>query len=268
MDLIERMTRYLVAQNCAESTIRTYRQALKLILKRHTQFEFYNSTQLINVMNEVEDPIYRSSIRNIIMKVHRDMLGKNINIPFIKKPQRLQDVYTHEEVKKIFAQIHNPKHIAIARLLYVEGMRVGEVVNIQIKDCNKEDKSIFIRATKNKRDYKKYLDDSTIEALTAYCIWLKKRRFTLKKYLFEGCDNNQYAKRSIQELMSAAIEKAGLPHKGSCHVFRRSSSVWKIENGWSLKHIAASLNNSEKTVAKYYALVRPDYLKSLPKPAV
>ncbi len=84
--------------------------------------------------------------------------------------------------------------------------------------------------------------------------------------MFEGVDNNQYAKRSIQEIMRTAIKKAGLPIEGSCHVFRRSSSVWKIENGWSIKHIAASLNNTEKTVAKYYALVRPDYLKSLPKP--
>lgn len=154
MDLINRMIRYLVAQNCAESTIKTYRQTLALLLRSHPQFEFYNSEQLINVMNEIKDPIYRSSIRNIIMKVHRDMLGKNVCIPFIKKPERLQDVYTHEEVKKIFAQIHNPKHIAIARLLYVEGMRVGEVVNILKSDCNKADKSIFIRATKNNKDYK------------------------------------------------------------------------------------------------------------------
>lgn len=268
MNLENRMIQYLKVQGCALSTIKTYVGILRIILKFHPDFENYNSQKLIEVMNTIQDPITRSNYRNVILKVHRDMLGRHVNIPFIKKPERLQKVYTHDEVKKIFATIVNKKHESLARLLYVEGMRVGEVVSVLVTDCNKEDKSIFIRGTKNKRDYKKYLDDSTIKCLSEYCLWLKERKVKLKKYLFEGMDNNQYSKRSIQEIMTHAIEKSGLDKRGSCHVFRRSNATWKIESGWSLKHIAASLNNTEKTVSKYYALVRPDYIESLPKPNI
>ncbi len=268
MNLENRMIQYLKVQGCALSTIKTYVGILRIILKFHPDFENYNSQKLIEVMNTIQDPITRSNYRNVILKVHCDMLGRHVNIPFIKKPERLQKVYTHDEVKKIFATIVNKKHESLARLLYVEGMRVGEVVSVLVTDCNKEDKSIFIRGTKNKRDYKKYLDDSTIKCLSEYCLWLKERKVKLKKYLFEGMDNNQYSKRSIQEIMTHAIEKSGLDKRGSCHVFRRSNATWKIESGWSLKHIAASLNNTEKTVSKYYALVRPDYIKSLPKPNI
>lgn len=268
MNLENRMIQYLKVQGCALSTIKTYRNILQLIERGHPDFENYNSQKLIEVMNGVPDIITRSNYRNVILKVHRDMLGKQINIPFIKKPERLQKVYTHEEVKKIFATITNKKHEAMARLLYVEGMRVGEIVSILLCDCNKDDKSIFIRGTKNKKDYKKYLDDSTISCLSEYCLWLKEKRISLRKYLFEGNEFNQYSKRSIQEIMSNAIKKSGLDKRGSCHVFRRSNATWKIESGWSLKHIAASLNNTEKTVSKYYALVRPDYIKSLPKPSL
>lgn len=268
MDLENRMIQYLKVQGCADSTIKSYRDVLRLILRFHPEFENYDSYKLISIMNGVPDPITRSNYRNVILKVHRDMLGRHINIPFIKKPERLQKVYTHEEVKKIFATIKNIKHEAIARLLYVEGMRVGEVVSILLADCNKEDKSIFIRGTKNKKDYKKYIDDSTLKCLSEYCDWIRGRNIKLKKYLFEGLRCDQYSKRSIAEIMTHAIEKAGLDKRGSCHVFRRSNATWKIESGWSLKHIAASLNNTEKTVSKYYALVRPDYVKTLPKPAV
>lgn len=268
MNLENRMIDYLKVQGCALSTIISYRNVLRLILRHHTGFENYNSQKLIEVMNAIPDPITRSNYRNVILKVHRDMFGKQINIPFIKKPERLQKVYTHDEVKKIFATIVNKKHEAIARLLYVEGMRVGEVVSILKTDCDKEDKSIFIRGTKNKRDYKKYLDESTVKCLSEYCDWLRERRIFLKKYLFEGLRCVQYSKRSIQEIMTHAIEKSGIDKRGSCHVFRRSNATWKIESGWSLKHIAASLNNTEKTVSKYYALVRPDYIKSLPKPTI
>jgi integrase len=262
------MKRYLSAEGCAMSTITVYSNTLSMLLKIHPDFDKYNSEQLVYILSEIKDPIYRSSIRNVVLKVHRDMLGKSINIPFIKKPERLQGVYTFDEVKKIFSYIHNAKHLAIAKLLYIEGFRVGEVVSILKCDCDKSDKSILIRETKNKKDYKKYLDDSTVIALSNYCGWLKERNFTIKKYLFEGMDNNQYSKRSIQEFMRAAIKNAGLPIKGSCHVFRRSSSTWKLEAGWSVQHIAASLNNTPKTVSKYYAYVRPDYLRTLLKPAM
>lgn len=253
-------------ENLAESTIREYMKQYDAIKNRYFDFDDWNNEQCISYLASIKDAVYRNHQRNIVLKVHRDLLGKHLNIPFIKKPVRLQKVYTHEEVKKIFACINNKKHEAIARLLYVEGMRVGEVVNILIADCNKEDKSIFIRGTKNKKDYKKYLDESTVKCLSEYCEWLRVRGIRLNKYLFEGNDNNQYSRRSIQEIMSHAIVKSGLDKRGSCHVFRRSNATWKIENGWPLKHIAESLNNTEKTVAKYYALVRPDYVKSLPKP--
>lgn len=262
------MIQYLKVQGCAFSTIKTYIGVLRLILKYHPEFENYNSQKLIEIMNGIPDPITRSNYRNVILKVHRDMFGKHINIPFIKKPERLQKIYTHEEAKKIIGTIVNLKHKAIARLLYVEGMRVGEIVSILKSDCNKEDKSIFIRGTKNKKDYKKYLDSSTVDSLNQYCDYLRNMKIGLKKYLFEGQRCVQYSKRSIQQIMTAAIKKSGLDNRGSCHVFRRSNATWKIENGWSPKHIAASLNNTEKTVNKYYALVRPDYIKSLPKPSV
>lgn len=251
----------------ADSTIRTYRSVLRVIMQSHPNFEFYDRWQLIGVMADIKDPIYRNSIRNVILKVHKDMLNKDVDIPLIKKPQRLTNVYTLDEVKKIFSQIKNAKHLAIAYLLYVEGMRVGEVVSILKDDCSKQDKIILIRNTKNKSDYIKYIDDSTIAVLESYCEWLRVRRWGLKKYLFENRQGYAYSKRSIQQFMKKAIIDSGLKVYGSCHVFRRSNAVWKIENGWSPKHIAASLNNSEKTVNKYYALVRPDYLKTLPKPA-
>lgn len=267
VDLVTRMKRYLSAEGCVLSTITVYSNALSMLLKTHPDFENYNSEQLVYLLSEIKDPIYRSSIRNVVLKVHRNMLSKSVNIPFIKKPERLQGIYSHDEVKLIFSKITNTKHIAIAKLLYIEGFRVGEVINVLLSDCNKKEKCITIRGTKNKKDYVKYLDDSTMLALSEYCNWLKIRGFTLKKYLFEGFSNCQYSKRSIQEFMRDAIKKTGLQVKGSCHVFRRSSSVWKLEAGWDIKYIAASLNNSEKTCSKFYAQVRPDYLKTLPKPA-
>ena len=92
MNLENRMLQYLKVQGCAESTMKTYKDVLRLMIKLHPNFENYDSCQLISIMNSIPDPITRSNYRNVILKVHRDMLGKQINIPFIKKPERVQKI--------------------------------------------------------------------------------------------------------------------------------------------------------------------------------
>ena len=73
MTLENRMIQYLKVQGCADSTILSYRNILRLILRLHPDFENYNSQKLIEIMNAIPDPITRSNYRNVILKVHRDM---------------------------------------------------------------------------------------------------------------------------------------------------------------------------------------------------
>ena len=51
-----------------------------------------------------------------------------------KKAQKLPEVFTQEEVKKILASIKNVKHKLLLGLMYSSGLRVSEVVNVKIQD--------------------------------------------------------------------------------------------------------------------------------------
>lgn len=264
-DLKYKMLRYMSAEELAESTIIVYSSCYEKIKSEVKTFENRGSSFWIEYLSNIHDPINRNNYRSVILKVCRDVLNENLKLPIVKRPVRLQAVYTLEEVNLIFAQIKNPKHYAIASLLFVEGFRVGEVLSVKLSDCNKKDGSITLRETKNGKDYKKHLDETTITAIREYYKWLLPAEKT-KVYLFEGWTNQQYTSSSVQQFMKKAIRTSGLPVKGACHIFRRSNAVWKIENNWSVQHIAASLNNSPKTASKYYALIRPEYLKTLQKP--
>lgn len=52
ISLENRMIQYLKVQGCALSTIKTYSDVLRLILKSHSGFENYNSQKLIEVIGE------------------------------------------------------------------------------------------------------------------------------------------------------------------------------------------------------------------------
>jgi len=253
------------AEGLAENTITLYSHVYSKLKHEVVELENRGNSFWIDYLAGIPDAIYRNNIRSVVLKVCRDVLGENLKLPLVKRPVRLQPVYSLEEVRLIFAQIKNRKHIAISKLLFTESMRVGEVVSIRLSDCNKSDGSIILRDTKNGKDYKKYLDKTTIEAINNYFKSLRADEKP-KTYLFEGWNNQQYTTSSIRQLMNKATVKAGIDAKGSCHIFRRSASVWKIEQGWGVPHLAASLNNSQKTASKYYSLVRPEYLATLQKP--
>lgn len=261
-----RMIRYMVAEQLADSTIERYGFVYEKL--KHEKKELLNRGNFfwVDYLASIGDPVYRNVIRSVVLKLCRDTFGENLKLPSVNVPVRIQPVYNIEEVSKIFSRIKNPKHYAIAMLLFTESMRVNEVLSIRLKDCCKADGSVMLRNTKNGSDYKKFLDKITIEAIHKYLVWAKINNELPKELLFEGWGNKKYSPTSVRMFMKKAMRLACMEVKGSCHIFRRSASVWKCENDWSVTHLAASLNNSPRAAQKYYALVRPEFLSTLAKP--
>lgn len=261
-----KMLEYMHAEGLADSTKEKYAETYDKIFSEVGELSGRENHFWVEYICKIDNLLYRNYVRSVILKACRDVLGENLRIPYTKVPIRIQDTYSLDEVIRIFSHIKYPRHIAIASLLYTEGFRVGEIVSIKLCDCSWAQGYIIIRDTKNNNDYKKFLDASTIDKIKNYLVSEKR---TPAKYLFEGQFGGQYTESSIQQFMTKAILASGLQVKGGCtRVFRRSNATYKIEHGWSPRHIAESLNNTESTVNKYYALVRPEYLKTLQKPIV
>lgn len=266
IDLKTKMMRYMSAEELAFSTIDSYSKTYNKLKYEVGELENRGNYFWTDYLASIPNPVYRNNVRSVILKVCRDVLGENLKLPIVNRPFILQPIYSIEEVSKIFARIKNPKHYAIACLLFTESMRINEILSIKLSDCLKKEGAVILRNTKTNKDYKKYLDKTTIEAIHKYLVWAKSRNQYPKVRLFEGWGSERYSATSVRMFMKKAMRLAGVEIKGSCHIFRRSASVWKIENDWTANHIAASLNNSVKTVNKYYAYARPEYLQALQKP--
>jgi len=260
------MVRYMAAEGLSENTIGLYSRVFDKLEYEVKEIENRGSSFWIEYLSNFADPINRNNYRSVILKVCRDVLGENLKLPNVIRPFRLQPIYSIEEVSKIFSRIKNPKHRAIANLLFTESFRVDEVLSIKLSDCCKAEGSVILRDTKTNKDFKKFLDKSTIESIRKYLLWAKGRNEYPKELLFEGWGNKKYSQTSVRMFLHKAMKLSGVEIKGSCHIFRRSASVWKAENDWKVNEIAASLNNSVKTANKYYAYMRPEYLNQLPKP--
>jgi site-specific recombinase XerD len=61
-------------------------------------------------------------------------------------------VFTEEEVKQLICATENLKHRSMLCLAYAGGLRVSEIVNLQLHDIDSKRMVITLRAAKGKKD--------------------------------------------------------------------------------------------------------------------
>ncbi len=145
------------------------------------------------------------------------VIGK---LPRPLKEKKLPDVLNEDEVVRIFRAVNNLKHQTMLMLAYASGLRVGELVRIRIEDIDGSRGLIHIRNAKGKKDRFTVFPESLRGQLLAY--W-KKYKLGTSGWLFQGDTNDKHlAERSIQAVLTRAIQSSGITKKVSMHTLRHS----------------------------------------------
>lgn len=83
-----------------------------------------------------------------------------------KRPQRIPTVLSRQEVAELFKHLSGQNKL-IAMLLYGAGLRIGEAVELRVKDVCFDDKQIILRGAKGAKDRVVQLPEMTVEPLRA-----------------------------------------------------------------------------------------------------
>jgi integrase/recombinase XerD len=168
-------------------------------------------------------------------------------IPRPKKPLQLPTVHAATRIKTIIEQTGNIKHRCMLMLAYGAGMRVSEIVSLQLSDIISERMIIHIKRAKGKKDRIVGLSEKLLFELREYY-----KLYRRKKYLFEGAAGEQYSTRTVQKVFENAKEKAGVKQKGGIHSMRHSYATHLLEQGTDIRIIQELLgHNNLKTTERY-----------------
>lgn len=81
--------------------------------------------------------LYLHGIRFLYLQVlHWAHFDVTLVLP--KRPQRIPELLTRQEVSRLLAGVSNPKHQALLSIIYGCGLRVSEAVALQVKDLDGE----------------------------------------------------------------------------------------------------------------------------------
>lgn len=191
---------------------------------------------------EDEDYIIKSPIR----RIHR-----------IKTPTTVKEVLTDENLEKLRDECENIRDLSLIELLISTGMRVGELVNLNISNLNFEDRSCIVLGKGNK-EREVYFDAKT--------------KLHLKKYISKRSDTNDALFVSLREphqrLSISGIElivrKLGVNtniNKVHPHKFRRTLATMAIDKGMPVEQVQKLLGHVKIETTMHYAMVNQSNVK-------
>jgi integrase/recombinase XerD len=242
---LQRFVEHLKLKAYSSLTIKTYRnefiQLLQLLknkpvndltpddLRRYFLFCFEKLRLTENTLH---------SRINAIKFYFEQMLGREKffwEIPRPKKKIELPKIFSQDEVAAIINSTANKKHKTMLMLAYSAGLRVSEVVSLKTMHIDSKRMTILVRQAKGKKDRLAGLSPVLLVMLREYA---KEYKPLKNGFLFEGAQKGAcYSIRSLQEILQAAKQRAGVLKPGSIHSLRHSFATHLVDRGTDISMI-------------------------------
>ncbi len=206
------------------------------------------------------DPLTVNLRISAVKFFYREILGRELVLNYLKKPKRLPEVLTKEEVTRLIEVTINPKHKMILKLLYGCGLRVSEIVNLKKDDLRLLEGVLIVRQGKGSKDRLVTIPKSIIGELQSLII------LSNSPYVFESQIGGKLTVRTISLVVVHAAKKAGIGKKISPHTLRHSYATHLLEQGTDLRIIQKLLGHSSIRTTEIYTHVSTNLIKNIVNP--
>ncbi len=188
--------------------------------------------------------------------------AKLARLPRPRKPRRLPEVLSAEEVAAILDAAPSPKYRAAFMLCYGAGLRTDEVVHLLPRHIDSERMLIRVEQGKGRKDRPVMLAESLLQELRA--CW---RRYHPKHYLLEGKRPGQpIDATSIQRAFRAARERAGVHKRVTPRSLRHAFATHLLERGTNLRKVQALLGHQSLNTTAVYTHLAKTWLDEVKSP--
>ena len=199
--------------------------------------------------------------------------AENLKSPKVEK--RLPEILSIQEVDNLLKQpdLNTPKGIrdkAMLELLYATGMRVSELLRLNLEDlnlrlgyvvCHDEDKERVIPiGNVCKTAMEKYLKEARGK-------FVKENE---TESLFTNCSGKSMSRQGFWKVLKGYAEEAGIQHDITPHTLRHSFAAHMLQNGADVKSVQEMLGHSDISTTQIYlnfgvAKMRDVYMKAHPR---
>ncbi|MCF6249648.1 MAG: site-specific integrase [Methylococcaceae bacterium] len=161
--------------------------------------------------------LYLNALRFFYLQVlNRDSFGVRLQVP--KREQRIPELLMRSEVGQILSVTGNIKHRMMLTTCYGCGLRVSELVKLQIRHIDGERRLLRVEQGKGAKDRAVILSPTLLQLLRDY--WRLQRP---PHWLFHGSDKMlPLSIAAAQKAFQKAKQRAGVQKIGGIHSLRHA----------------------------------------------
>ena len=208
-----------------------------------------------------------------------------------KRPKRLPTVLTRDEATRVLRRMRGTKRL-VASLLYGSGLRLGEALQLRVKDIDLERRELRVQTGKAGKGRISVVPSVLVEPLQDQLVrrrtmhdedlaanrgWValpgayhrKAPRAALEftwQYLFPSTKHltapdtgrtgrGHFHPSSMQRAVKRAAREVGLGKRVSCHTFRHSFATHLLEDGYDIRTIQELLGHASVRTTMVYTHV-------------
>ena len=183
-------------------------------------------------------------------------------IPTRKAPHPLPEIWSKQEIIRLFESVENLKYRAIMMTAYSAGLRMSEIVHLKVTDIDSDRMLIRVNAGKGEKDRYAILSPRLLSELRAY--W---RCYRPSIWLFPSSDNARHITANSVSIFFRDVKKlAGIKKAGGIHMLRHCFATHLFEAGVDIRTIQDLLGHVSLRTTAIYVRVSNKRIKCIRSP--
>ena len=185
-----------------------------------------------------------------------------------KVEKKLPQILTGKEVELLLQQpkctdLKGYRDRAMLELLYATGIRVSELISLEVTDVNLA--AEFIHCSFSGKDRIIPLYPAAVRAVKEYIESVRPKMVAIpsEKALFVNMSGERMSRQGFWKLIKHYQESAGIDKDITPHTLRHSFAAHLLENGADLRSIQEMMGHSDISSTQIYTQVVKQNLKSV-----
>ena len=237
----------------------------------------------------------QNQARGAVLFLYRHVLRRELaglgDVVRARVPERLPVVLSRTEVRSVLQQLRGVPWI-IGAVLYGAGLRLHECLELRVKDVDFDRRPIMVRRGKGDKDRSVPLPGLVVPALESHLLHVQRvfdsdersgvggvvlpdglaRKYPHAsrewpwQFVFPAarvCRAPQWGgptrfhlhETAVQREVAAAVRRAGLGKRASCHTFRHSFATHLLEDGYDIRTVQELLGHRDVSTTMIYTHV-------------
>ncbi len=272
---------------------RTSNNTLEAYIRDVTQFVSYCTDNNVHSIGKVNEALIRkyiefldflgkseatktriiASIRcyfKYLISVDAVKLNPTSAIKFKKAEKKLPGVLEAGEIVLLLSQPDTSEYKgirdkAMLELLYATGIKVSELIELNISDINTQVGILHTRSSKKERIIPIY--PAAVKHINDYITMVRSAIVQDDtETLFTNMNGQPMSRQGFWKIIKYYADKAGIDKEITPHTLRHSFAAHLLENGAQLKDIKEMLGHSDISSTQIYAnLLKSKYISSYAK---